>query len=345
MNHAERARRRESIVADLLAGIRPRHLAKRHGLTLNYVYLIAKRAGVSLAKAPRPDSETHILAKRRRAAVLELASLDITRTKIASLLGLERSYVGQICKAAQVDPPREESLLEPIRQRSRERAQVMATLYRDGFTLEQIGQQYQLTRERVRQLLKKYCGMDARDGGQHVLKERAEAKRIQKRNAKSLRRWGCSWEQYVALRKMKKPTRAYSQQRKNAQIRGIGWEFTLWTWWTTWQASGKWAQRGRGQGYVMCRQGDTGPYSPENVFIALAAQNSSDGQARKRKHHDLPIGVRRTASGRYTAQRRIRGVELHFPTFDTPELAYAAYLAAGSANNALNPEPTLRVAA
>ena len=70
------------------------------------------------------------------------------------------------------------------------------------------------------------------------------------------------------------PKGKYKTQMKNAEIRGIPWEFTFDTWWKLWEESGKWDQRGRGSDqYQMCRTGDTGPYSPSNVRIDTTLSN------------------------------------------------------------------------
>ena len=63
--------------------------------------------------------------------------------------------------------------------------------------------------------------------------------------------------------------------KKNASLRSIPWEFTFETWWEMWEKSGKWNERGRG-GYMMCRYGDTGPYSPTNVRIDTVQSNADE---------------------------------------------------------------------
>jgi hypothetical protein len=220
------------------------------------------------------------------------------------------------------------------------RAETMAALYRDGFTLKQIGDQYGLTRERVRQILAKHKRMNATNGGQHIRAQRRAGKRRAAKDAKAMRDWGCTYEQWLALvalgkemraagkGKYQTPTAAYRNQKNNAGQRGIGFDLTLWQWWTIWQQSGHWDQRGRGQGYCMCRKGDVGPYAVDNVFIALAAENSREGSMYKRKDPTLPIGVTRTASGKFHAKRHLHGKPLNLGVHATPELAYAAYLMA-----------------
>lgn len=92
---------------------------------------------------------------------------------------------------------------------------------------------------------------------------------------------------------------------------------------TIWQRSGKWEQRGRGQGYVMCRRGDSGPYAEWNVFIATAAENSSK---QGKKKSGLPTGVRQSGKAMFVAMRMVDGQKLKAGPFPTPEQAYSAYV-------------------
>lgn len=213
----------------------------------------------------------------------------------------------------------------PARTEPTDRECAMAAAYKTGKTLEEIGATHGITRERVRQILVRRFGMDAADGGNH---ERARRRRIVKmaaQDAWSLKERGCSQAQYLDLREMFKPTRAFSMQRKNADARGIAWELTLWQWWSIWQDSGHWDQRGRGNGYMMCRKGDVGPYSIDNVFIERGNVNSSEGS----KKSDLPLGVTRAKTpGRFKAMRSVAGRKLHLGTFTAADAAHAAYLAA-----------------
>lgn len=122
------------------------------------------------------------------------------------------------------------------------------------------------------------------------------------------------------------PRRAFNEQRRCAHRRGIAWEFTFEGWCSVWEMSGHWNERGRGQGYVMCRKGDVGPYSAENVFIAPSRVNASEHPSRKK---NLPIGVF-TKPGRKTfqARRKLGGKRVELGTYPTAEKAHAAYLAA-----------------
>jgi hypothetical protein len=81
------------------------------------------------------------------------------------------------------------------------------------------------------------------------------------------------------------PFMAYNSQLRVAAKRGIEWRFTFTAWWALWEPY--WAQRGhQGHGLEMCRKGDTGPYSPDNVIIASGLENRemTRGRASKRKY-------------------------------------------------------------
>jgi hypothetical protein len=85
-----------------------------------------------------------------------------------------------------------------------------------------------------------------------------------------------------------RPDVKYKLQERQAAKRGIAWLFTFETWWEVWRKSGKWHERGSKSGqYVMCRKGDIGPYSPENVFIATTRRNAVDVSLNKGRRTHL----------------------------------------------------------
>ena len=136
--------------------------------------------------------------------------------------------------------------------------------------------------------------------------------------------FGCSYAEYLNLKPMGKTLKAFCTHRAHAKARGISFELGLWEWWTIWKSSGHWEERGRGENnYCMCRKGDVGPYAAGNVFIALFRENASN---HPRKKYKLPMGVRRQYT-KFSAQRRIGGKQFVVGTYQTAELAHAAYLA------------------
>jgi hypothetical protein len=250
-----------------------------------------------------------------------LAASGFTMHEAASEVGLSYIYVTKLARDEDIRFLRAGLVLEPTT-----REKQMAALYKSGKTLQEIGDQFGLTRERVRQLITKWYGIRRADGGRHKTAEENRAKFEAKRNARSLKKWGCNFDQYTLLRDMRKPTRCYAAQRQNAAKRGIGWELNLWQWWSIWQQSGKWSQRGRGNGFMMCRTNDVGPYAIGNVYIATGCENSAREHT---KISGLPRGVS-LKDGKYYANRCISGKKTYLGIHPTPELAHAAYLAAGA---------------
>lgn len=159
----------------------------------------------------------------------------------------------------------------------------IAHRYKNGETSTSLACDYGISASRIQQILSGKFGLSAEDGGafqqrQDRLRERAsELDRI------CLERHGCTHKQYRAVRKIgpklkargyASPLEAYRQQKRNAVMRGIAWEFDFWTWWNVWRRSGKWLERGRSASeYVMSRKGDIGPYSVDNVEIKTAQEN------------------------------------------------------------------------
>jgi hypothetical protein len=215
-----------------------------------------------------------------------------------------------------------------------DRAVGMRDAYLSGRTLAEIGAEHGVTRERVRQIITKHFGCLARDGGKSFQARINRDKRLARLDAEAMQRWGCTRQQYAVLRRLtarlqsqgisreKTPIGAFAAQRSNAARRFISWELTLWEWWTIWQKSGKWSRRGRGRGrFVMCRKGDIGPYSADNVFIALNCENISSAV----RMNDLPVGVTRLSSG-FSARTVVNGKMVRLGVFDTAEQAHIAYL-------------------
>jgi hypothetical protein len=166
-------------------------------------------------------------------------------------------------------------------------------MFKDGWTLQRIGERFGVSRERVRQILRKR-GVAVATGGAKV---RSQKRARELREAVLARRvwrvhqaWGLNLEQYdeIAAKygkatELRSPFTKYKNQRSAANERKIKWAFTFTEWWKIWQDSGKWPLRGhRATNYVMARFNDVGPYSASNVEIITAHKNIADYYARKK---------------------------------------------------------------
>lgn len=274
----------ENIAALNSEGLTRSEIAAKLGLSYAYIVQLAKKAGI----------EFPVKTQNSVARIRELAEQGLTRVQIAEAVGLQYLTVSRLATGAGIRIQRQK--YSGAETAESERIRQMASLYGSGRTLDQIGKRYSLSRERIRQILTKHLGFNANSGGRHVRSEQQRARTELKRNQKCLIKWGCNWDQYCELRAMRKPTRAFASQKRNAGVRGIGWELTLGEWWSIWQQSNRWNDRGRGRGFQMCRIGDQGPYSIDNVYIASGAVNIQDYWA------DVKSGFRtRTISPRVSS--------------------------------------------
>lgn len=164
--------------------------------------------------------------------------------------------------------------------RDLERAESMVAMYLDGLTLEEIGQTYGVSRERARQIMRKYYGIRANDGGASVRWGQRRADKIAAREAMAQAKYGCSYEQLLEIRVLgadimrkgqgreKTPMGAYQRHRCNHTRLGHGYDLTFWDWWTLWLESGKFDQSGVGPGrYGMNRIDPTKGFVKGNVVV------------------------------------------------------------------------------
>lgn len=150
--------------------------------------------------------------------------------------------------------------------RDMKRVLAIIELFTNGKTLQEIGDSYGITRERVRQILKRY-GYKGVHGGAAVSDRHC--------NALGMTRL----EKEAAERQFPGCIKAYRQQKSTAARRGIEWEITFREWLAVWD--GHWNRRGRGDGLVMCRKKDQGPYKVGNVYLATNSFNATAYQMRK----------------------------------------------------------------
>lgn len=77
---------------------------------------------------------------------------------------------------------------------------------------------------------------------------------------------------------MEKYKSQYEIQRRNAKCRNIGFHFTFEEWYNWWLSTGKLHLRGNttDKPYMMCRIGDIGDYSIDNVYCGTHSDNVKD---------------------------------------------------------------------
>lgn len=208
----------------------------------------------------------------------------------------------------------------------KERIDRMVSMYKQGLTLEKIGQQYGITRERVRQIISK-AGVTREEGGEGIKTAYKRKKKAASVHARYMEKYGQPPEIVKELRRAR-ITHAYATQKKSASIRGIEWNLDFATWFSIWQTSGKLHLRGRGKGkYVMSRIKDDGAYELGNVHIQLATENSKEAVQKWKGKTKKNKGVFLLYPGRTMAWLSTYGKE-RLGFFETEELAVAARIQA-----------------
>lgn len=82
------------------------------------------------------------------------------------------------------------------------------------------------------------------------------------------------------------PLGKFKQHKERARGSKIPFLLSFDEWWKLWQDSGHWEERGKGTDkYQMCRLGDEGPYSIDNVYIATTQVNGRDAWFNGKTQH------------------------------------------------------------
>lgn len=148
------------------------------------------------------------------------------------------------------------------------RTSAMAHRYKSGETLAQIAKDYSMTRERVRQIILK-VGLTGKDGGATKQAAKKRELRIQESEARFLAARGLSKAEFkkIAQKYGREPYNAFMNRRRNSKRDNQGWNLKFGEFWAIWQRSGKWEQRGRGEGYQLRRVDPNKPWQPGNVVV------------------------------------------------------------------------------
>lgn len=159
-----------------------------------------------------------------------------------------------------------------------ERNSLIGALYKQGATMEEIASRFELTRQRIQQVISRTLNLSRKDGGGALKAERRQQERQRLKDEKCRLKWGmtCSEKNTFAKLHGTKPFLAFKDQKQNSKRRNIAFLLSFQEWWDLWQSSGHWGERGKKGGkhlYVMSRHGDVGPYSRDNIKITTQSEN------------------------------------------------------------------------
>lgn len=262
--------RNAAIVAAAKKGVRLEVIAYEFKVPANFVRGVLRRAGI-VAPDARSDRRERAIAMRLAGSTLQVIATELS----VSVSTAYKLVQGLARKPKRTQPTRRECAI--------------ISAYRSGRTFRDVGKEFGIVGERVRQIVRRF-GVTRDEGGMFVkqflktaVRQQIKQTSIERQERTCLAKWGLSLEQYrehVATfgntSTPRSPMDRYKCQRANAGKRGIAWQITFSEWWRVWCESGRWNECGPGSGYCMARHGDDGPYSVDNVYICTIGQNFSD---------------------------------------------------------------------
>ena len=149
----------------------------------------------------------------------------------------------------------------------------MIAQYKSGKTMQQIGNRYRITRQRVQQVFFEH-DVKWTDGGFHVKCHNRKLAKIEAYKNQWMKHYGCKRFEYTAIMPGKFAVNrnnlaySYTALRRN-NIGRFNLSFPAWH--KLWQDSGLWDKRGLHKGqYVMSRIDKSKPYELGNVRVVLS---------------------------------------------------------------------------
>lgn len=168
------------------------------------------------------------------------------------------------------------------------RNETIAQMFKAGKTMPEIGELYGMSRQNVQQILQKmkiYGGDGGRAYKRSLNPIKTPEERLAEIDKRHVKAWGCTRDEFNNLKKPEddgssSPYVRYIQQRNNVRKQERmeklppSWFLNLKEWWTIWQESGHYLDRGRcSDAYCLTRKDRSKPYTADNCIIMTIADN------------------------------------------------------------------------
>lgn len=254
-------------------------------------------AGVERTKTPG------MIRHERNQRIIEIAAAGVSAAEIRRDTGVTTSQLSYIKKSLGIMVKRSGMHSHMVK---RARNAEIISGYQAGMTLQQISDEYGITRERVRQILATSGIAPESGGAKKVFAERRAAglmsrdvhkAKVAKNFEAKLARMGCTRDQYAEMKAEEDgwlagggapsstPIATFGSRRTIARRMGHEWKLTLGEWWGLWAESGKWNDRGIGRHYL-CRLDTAKPFEIGNVEI----RKGMKGLKRNRRDRNEEVG-------------------------------------------------------
>jgi hypothetical protein len=161
----------------------------------------------------------------------------------------------------------------------------------EGHTQKAIADDYKVTKQRIQQGLL-VRGITAEQSPRTHKFRKAKADRTEAQLARYMPGVRCTRREYLAITQAEpKAALAWRRFLRNADARKVAVELTFPEWWNMWQESGRWAERGVGNGYGMFRPDSAQPYKVGNIEIKSGAEQASQIWVRRRASQEAACSL------------------------------------------------------
>lgn len=154
----------------------------------------------------------------------------------------------------------------------------------EGLTMNDIAEKYDMSRERIRQILRDNFNLSGKDGlarintkKQHLAERQAADDKFKRKHGMSKAEFKAIKIQHTIVKNGKEINAVYQgflNQRANAHRSKVAFHLNFAQWWKLWNESGFFDQRGQGK-YGLVRKDSNLPFTLENTQVGLSSERAS----------------------------------------------------------------------